>query len=235
MSYDVFWYFYFLSLHSFTWWVLIKYLLGARPRIYHSTENEREEHEKKSLQFSSVQLLSRVQLFATPWTAARQASLSITNSGSSPKPQSIESVMPSNHLILCHPLLLLPSIFPSIRVFSNESALCIRWPTYWSFHFSISPSKEHPGLISFRMDWLDLLAVQGTLKSLLQHHSSKASILQRSAFFLVQLSHPYMTTGKTIALTRQTFVDNVMSLLFNMLSRLVIKHVRMWKFCKTLL
>ena len=135
--------------------------------------------------------------------------------------------MPSNHLILCHPLLLLPSIFPSIRVFSNESALCIRWPTYWSFHFSISPSKEHPGLISFRMDWLDLLAVQGTLKSLLQHHSSKASILQRSAFFLVQLSHPYMTTGKTIALTRQTFVDNVMSLLFNMLSRLVIKHVRM--------
>ena len=135
--------------------------------------------------------------------------------------------MPSNHLILCHPLLLLPSIFPSIRVFSNESALCIRWPKYWSFHFSISPSKEHPGLISFRMDWLDLLAVQGTLKSLLQHHNSKASILWRSAFFLIQLSHPYMTTGKTIALTRQTFVDKVMSLLFNMLSRLVIKHVRL--------
>ena len=129
--------------------------------------------------------------------------------------------MPSNHLILCHPLLLLPSIFPSIRVFSNESAVCIRWPKYWSFSFNISPSNEHPGLISFRMDWLDLLAVQGTLKSLLQHHSSKASILWHSAFFIVQLSHPYMTTGKTIALTLQTFVDKVMSLLFNMLSRLV--------------
>ena len=148
--------------------------------------------------FSSVQLLSRVRLFATPWTAARQASLSITNSRSSPEPMSIESVMPSNHLILCHPLILLPSIFPSIRVFSNESALRIRWPKYWSFSFNISPSSEHPGLISFRMDWLDLLAVQGTLKSLLQHHSSKASILQHSAFFIVQLSHPYMTTGKTI-------------------------------------
>ena len=135
---------------------------------------------------------------------------------------SIESVMPSNHLILSHPLLLPPSIFPSIRVFSNESALHIRWPKYWSFSFSISPSNEHPGLISFRMDWLDLLAVQGTLKSLLQHHSSKASILQRSAFFRVQLSHPYMTTGKTIALTRRTFFDKVMSLLLNMLSRLVI-------------
>ena len=134
---------------------------------------------------------------------------------------SIESVMPSNHLILCHPLLLLPSIFPSIRVFSNESPLCIRWPKFWSFSFSISPSNENPGLI-FRMDWLDLLAVQGTLKSLLQHHSSKASILQCSAFFIVQFSHPYMTTGKTIALTRRTFVDKVMSLLFNMLSRLVI-------------
>ena len=131
-------------------------------------------------------------------------------------------VMPSNHLILCHPLLLPPSIFPSIRVFSNESALRIRWPKYWSFSFNIRPSNEHPGPISFRMDWLDLSAVQGTLKSLLQHHSSKASILQRSAFFIVQLSHPYMTTGKTIALTRQTFVDKVMSLLFNMLSRLVI-------------
>ena len=130
--------------------------------------------------------------------------------------------MPSNHLILCCPLLLLPSIFPSIRVFSSESALCIRWPKYWSFSFNISPSTEHPGLITFRMDWLDLLAVQGTLKSLLQHHSSKASILQCSAFFIVQLSHPYMTTGKTIALTRQTFVGKIMSLLFNTLSRLVI-------------
>ena len=129
--------------------------------------------------------------------------------------------MPSNHLMLCHPLFILPSIFPSIRVFSNESALPIRWPKYWSFSFRISPSNEHPGLISFRMDWLYLLAVQGTLKSLLQYHSSKASILQRSAFFTVQLSHPYMTTGKTIALTRWTFVDKVMSLLFNMLSRLV--------------
>ena len=135
---------------------------------------------------------------------------------------SIKSVMPSNHLILCRPLLLLPSVFPSIRVFANESVLCIRWPEYWSFSFSISPSNEHPGLISFRMDWLDLLAVQGTLKSLLQHHSSNASILQHSAFFTVQPSHPYMTTGKTITLTRQTFVGKVMSLLFNMLSRLVI-------------
>ena len=134
----------------------------------------------------------------------------------------IELVMPSNHLILCHPLLLLPSIFPSIRVFSNESALCMRWPKYWSFSFNISPSNEHPGLISFRMDWWDLLAVQGTLKSLLQHHSSKASILQHSPFFIVQLSHPYITTGKTIALTRRTFVNKVMSLLFNMLYRLVI-------------
>ena len=135
---------------------------------------------------------------------------------------SIQSVMPSNHLILCRPLLLLPSIFPSIRVFSNESALRIRWPKYWSFSFYISPSNEHPGLISFKMDWSDLLAVQGTLKSLLQHHSSKASILQHSAFFIVQLSHPYITTGKTIALTRRTFVGKVMFLLFNMLSRLVI-------------
>ena len=134
----------------------------------------------------------------------------------------IESVMSPNHFILCHPLLLLSSIFPSIRVFSNESALRIRWPKYWSFSFSVSPSNEHPGLISFRIDWLDLLAIQGTLKSLLQHHSSKASILWRSAFFIVQLSHPYMTTGKTIALTRQTFVGKVMSLLFNMLSKLVI-------------
>ena len=138
-----------------------------------------------------------------PWTAARQASLSITNSRSLLKPMSIDSVMPSNHLILCHPLLLLPSIFPSIRVFSNESVLHIRWPKYWSFSFNISPSNEYSGLISFRMDWVDLLAVQGTLKSLLQHHSSKASILRCSAFFIVRLSQPYMTTGKTIALTRQ--------------------------------
>ena len=158
-------------------------------------------------QFSSVQSLSCVQLFVTPWIAACQASLFITNSQSPPKPMSIESVMPSNHLILCCPLLLLPSIFPSFRIFSNESALRIRWPKYWSFSFNISPSNEHPGLISFRMDWLDLLAVQRTLKSLLQYHSSKASILQHSAFFTVQLSHPYMTTGKTIALTRWVFVD----------------------------
>ena len=146
----------------------------------------------------------------------------ITNSQSIFKLMSIESVMPSNHLILCHLLLLLLSLFPNIRVFSNESALRIRWPKYWSFSFNISPSNEHPGLISFRMDWLDLLAVQGTLKSLLQHHSSKASVLQCSAFFLLQLSHPYMTTGKNIALPKQTFVDKVMSQLFNMLSRLVI-------------
>ena len=142
------------------------------------------------IQFSSVQWLSRVWLFATPWTAACQASLSITNSRSLPKFTSIESVMPSNHLILCHPLLLLPSIFPKIRVFSSESALCIRWSKYWSFSFNITPSNEHPGLISFRMDWLDLLAVHGTLKSLLQHHSSKTSSLQHLAFFVVQLSHP---------------------------------------------
>ena len=166
--------------------------------------------------------LSHVQLFATPWTAACQASLSITISWNLLKLMSIESVMPSSHLILCHPLLLLPSIFPNIRVFSNKSALCIRWPKYWNFSFNISPSNEHPGLISFRMDWLDLLAVQGTLKSLLQHHSSKASILLRSALFIFQLSYLYMTTGKTIALTRWTFVDKVMSLLLNMLSRLVI-------------
>ena len=158
----------------------------------------------------------------TPWTAARQASLSITISQSLLKLMSIELVMPYNHLIFCHPLLLPPSIFPSIRVFSNESALCIRWPKYWSFSFNISPFNEYPGLISYRIDWLDLLAVQGTLKSLLQHHHSKASILQRSAFFIVQLSHPHMTTGKTIALARRTFVDKVMPLLFNMLSRLVI-------------
>ena len=171
---------------------------------------------------SSVQLFSHVWLFATPWTAAHQASLSITNSQSPPKPMSIESVMPSHHLILCRPLLPLPSIFPSIRVFSNESAFHIRWAKYWSFSFNISPSNEHLRLISFKMDWLDRLAVQGTLKSLLQHHSSKASILRHSAFFILQLSHPYMTTGKTIALTRRTFVDKVMSPLLNMLSRLVI-------------
>ena len=159
---------------------------------------------------------------AIPWTAAHQASLSITNSQNLLKLMSIESVMPSNHLILCRPLLLLPSIFPSIRVFSNESALYIRWPKYWSFSFNISPSKEYPGLVSFRMDWLDRLAVQGTLKSLLQHHSSKATILLHSAFFIVQLSHPYMTNGKTIALNSWTFVGKVMSLLFNMLSRFVI-------------
>ena len=150
---------------------------------------------------NSVQSLSCVLLFATPCTAARQASLSITNSRSPPKPMSIESVMPSNHLILSRSLLLLPSIFPSIRVFSNESAFHIRWPKYWSFSFSISPSNEYSGLISLRIDWFDLLALQGTLKSLLQHHSSKASILWHSAFFMVQLSHPYMTTDKTIALT----------------------------------
>ena len=158
---------------------------------------------------SSVQSLSRVWLFLAPWTATRQASLSITSSQSLLKLRSIESVMPSSHLILCHPLLLLPPIPPSIRVFSNESALHMRWPKYWSSGFNISPSNEHPGLIAFRIDWLDLFAVQGTLKSLLQHHSSKASILLHSAFFIVQLSFPYMTTGKTIALTIQTFVGKV--------------------------
>ena len=176
-------------------------------------------------QLSSVQSLNCVRLFATPWIAAHQASLSITNSQSTPKLMSIESVMPSSHLILCRPLSLLPPTPPSIRVFSNESTLHMRWPKYWSYSFSISSSNEHPGLISFRRDWLDLLAVQGMLKSLLQHHSSKASILWHSAFFTVQLSHPYMTTGKTIALTRRTFVDKVMSLLLNILSRLVITFV----------
>ena len=185
-------------------------------------------HQKRHLgqglysQFSSVQSLSRVWLFVTPWTTAHQASLSITNSQSLPKLMSIESVMPSSHLILCHPLLLLPSIFPSIRVFSNESALSMKWPKYWSFSFSISPSNEHPELISFRMEWLDLLAVQGTLKSLLWHHSLKASILWHLPFFKVQLSHPYMTTGKIVVLTTQIFVGKVMVLLFNKLSRLVI-------------
>ena len=174
------------------------------------------------LQLSSVQSLGHVWLFEIPWTTERQASLSITNSRSLLKLMSIESVMPSYYLILCCPLLPLPSIFPSLRVFSNESALHMRWPKYWSFSFNISPSNEYSGLISFRMDWLDLLGVQGMLKSLFQHHSSKASILRCSAFFTVQLSHPYMTTGKTIALTRRIFVGKVMSLLLNMLSRLVI-------------
>jgi len=177
---------------------------------------------KFSVSISPVQSLSHVWIFVTPWTTAYQASLYITNSWSLLKLMSIESVMPSNHLILCCPLLLLPSIFPSIRIFSNESVLHIRWPKYWSFSFSISLSNEYSGLISFRMDWLDLLAVQGTLKSLLQHHSSKASILWCSAFFIVQLSHPYMTTGKTVTLTRQTCVGKVISLFFNKLCRLVI-------------
>ena len=175
---------------------------------------------------SSVQLLSCVPMdFASPWTAACQASLSITNSWSLLKFMSIVSVMPSNHLILCCPLLLPSSIFPSIRVFSSESVLRIRWPKYWSFSLSLSPSNEYSGLISFRMDGLDLLAVQGTLKSLLQHHSSKASILWRSAFLMRQLSHPYMTTGKTTALTRWTSVGKVTSLLYNVLSRLVISSL----------
>ena len=171
---------------------------------------------------SSLQSLSLVWLLVTPWTAAHQASLSITNSQSLLKLKSIKSVMPSNQLILCCPILLLPSIFPSIRVFPNESVLRTRWPKGWSFSFNTNPSNEYSGLISFRMDWLDLLAVQGILKSLLQHHSSKASILLCSAFFIVQFSHPYMTTGKTIALIRHTFVGKVKSVLFNMLSTLVI-------------
>ena len=174
------------------------------------------------LLIASVQSLSCVRLFVTPRTAALQASLSITNTQSLLKLMPIESVMPSSHLIFCRPLLLLPPIPPSIRVFFSESTLQMRWPKYWSFSFSISPFNVHPGLISFRMDWMDLLAAQGTLKSLLQHHSSKTSILQHSTFFIVQFSHPYLTTGKTIALTRWTFADKVMSLLFNMLSRLVI-------------
>ena len=178
---------------------------------------------------SSVQSLSHVRLFVTPWITARQASLSITNSQSSPKLTSIESVMPSSHLILYRSLLL-PPIPPSIRVFSHESTLHMRWLKYWSFSFSIIPCKEIPGLISFRMDWLDLLAVQGTLKSLLQHYSSEASILRHSAFFTVQLSHLYMTTGKTIALTRWTFVGKVMSLLLNMLSRSCLVNLKMLLF-----
>ena len=181
------------------------------------TNKKRSEYrgrKKKFIQFNSVQSLSCTRLFATPWTAARHASLSIENSQSLLKLMSIELVMPSNHLILCCPLLLLPSIFPSIRVFSNESVLHIRWPKYWSFSFNISPSSKYSRLISFRMDWLDPTAVQGTLKSLLQHHRSKASLLQCSAFFIVQFSHPSMTTGKTIALTRWAFFGKVMSLLF---------------------
>ena len=166
---------------------------------------------------TSAQSLSCVHLFATPWTAAHQVSLFITNSWSLLKLMSIESVMPSNHLIVCHPLLLRPSVFPSIRVFSSESVLHIRWPKYWSFTFSSSPLNEHSGLISFRIDWFDLLSVQGTLKSLLQLHSSKASILWCLAFFMVQLSHPYRTTGKTIVLTRQTFVGKVISALHKVL------------------
>ena len=177
---------------------------------------------QKQLQFSSVQSLSRVWIFLTSWTAARQASLSFIISWSLLKLTSIKLMMPSNHLILCHLLLFSPSIFPSIRDFFNEPALRIRWPKYWSFSFSLSPSNEYSGLISFRIDWLDLLAVQGTLKSLLQHHILKASILPRSAFFKVQLSHPNMTTGKTIALTIQIFVGKVMSLLLKMLSRFAI-------------
>ena len=184
--------------------------------------DEKRKTYKKTFSFSLVQSLSHVRLFSTPWTAARQAFLSITNSRSLLKLMSIQAVMPSNHLILCHPLFLLPSVFPSIRVFSKESVLHIKWPKYWSFSFNISSSSEFSGLISFRMDWLDLLAVQGTLKSLLQHHSSKASILWHSAYIMIQLSHSYMTTGKTIALTRWTFVGQVMSLLLNIMSRLVI-------------
>ena len=181
--------------------------------------NKMKTSHSSSVQFSSV---TQSCLFETPWIAARQASLSTTNSRSSLRFMSIELVMPSSHLILCRPLFLLPAIPPSIRVFSKESTLHMRCPEYWSFSFSIIPSKEHPGLISFRMDWLALLAVQGPLKSLFQHHSSKASILQHSAFFTVQFSHPCMTTGKTTALTSQAFVGKVMSLLLNMLSRLVI-------------
>ena len=186
---------------STKWPVLFKGIMAVKDNEKIQGLQTKGNGEDMAMKPSSVQSLSHVHLVATPWTAARQAYLSITNSRSPPKPISIKSMMPSNHLIPCHSLLLLPSIFPSIRVFSNESALRIRWPKYWSFCFNISPSKEHPGLISFRMDWMDLLAIQGTLKSLLQHYTSKASILRCSAFFTVQLSHPYMTTGKIIALT----------------------------------
>ena len=192
-----------------------------RTGAYYTEWSKPERKPPIQYQFSSVQLLSCVRLFATPWIAACQASMSITDSQSSLRLTSIESLIPSSHLILCHPLPLLPQSLPA-SVFSNESTLRMRWPKYWSFSFSVISSKEIPGLIFFRMGWLDLLAVQGTLRSLLQHHSSKASILPRSAFFTVQLSHPYVTTGKTIALTRWTFVGKVMSLFLNMLSRLVI-------------
>ena len=214
---------YMLTAYAFPIWIS-----EIRSQQAIKKENERKRADSKqpnilSAQFSSVHLLSRVRLFVTPWIAACQVSLSITNSQSSPKLMYIESMMPSSHLLLCCSLLLLPPIPPSIRVFSNESSgsFHMRWPKYWSFSLSISPSNEHTRLVCFRMDWLDLLTVQGTLKSLLQHHSSKASIFQRSAFFTVQLSHPYTTSGKTIALTRWTFVSKVISLLFNMLSRLV--------------
>ena len=203
------------------WWAAIYGVAQSQTRLKRLSSSSSSSVARLST-FSSVQLHRGVQLFVTPWTTARQASLSITNSRSLLKLMSIESVMPQNHFIFCCPLLFLPSIFPSIRVFSSESVLCIRWPKYQSFSFSISPSNEYSGLISFRMDWLDLLAVQGTLKNLLQHHSSKASILWPSAFFIVQLSHLYMTTGKTTALTRWNSVGKVMSLLFNMHSRLVI-------------
>ena len=199
--------------------MLHKKKLEAKP---YNEKGRNNNDKSKTISISSVQSLSCAWLYATPWITAYQAPLSITNSRSSPKLMSTESVMPSSHPILCHPLFLLPPIPPSIRVLSNESTLRMRWPKYWSFSFNISPSNEHPGLIFFRMDWLDLLAVQGTLKSLFQLHSSKASTLQRSAFFIVQLSHPYMTTGKTIALTKWTFAGKVISLLLNMLSRLVI-------------
>ena len=195
---------------------------GIQLGLENGIEPECTRPKRESVQFNSVQSLSHVWLFAKPWIAALQASLSITNSRSSLRLMSIESVMPFSHLILCQTLLLLPPIPPSIRVFSNESTRHMRSPKYWSFSFSISLSNEHPRLISFRMDWLDLLTVQGTLKSLLQHHSSKASILQCSVFFIFQLSHSYMTTEKTIALIRRTFVVKVMSLLLNMLSKLVI-------------
>ena len=207
---------------------------GSNPRLLH------QQPGSLPLSWTQVHFSSVTQsclTLSTPWTAAKQASLSITKSRSLLKLMSIESVMPSNHLILCHPLFLPPSIFPSINIFSSDSVLHIRWPKYWSFSFNISPSNEHLELISFRMDWLDLLSVQGTLKSLPQHHSSKTSILWRSAFFRVQLSHPCITTGKTMALTKRTFVGKVMSLLFNVGSRLVIaflpksKHLlisRLW-------
>ena len=211
-------------------WALVTYLICQEGTIvitFRTVMRLRNMYIKAdgkimTVQLSSVQLLSRVWLFETPWTAARQIALSITNSLSLLKLMSIESVISSNHLILCRPLLLPPSIFPSNKVFLNESVLRIRWAKYWSFSFRISPSNEQWGLISFRIDWLDLLTVLGTLKSLLQHHNSKSSILLCSYFFIVQFSHPYITTRKTIALTRQTFVGKVMSLLFNMLSTLVI-------------